>query len=414
MCGIPFIRLMGTVQDWIQLEQWSLQIMNHPAFQGVHERFRTDVPVLFTGIRLDVETLIRGELLNEERILHWNNIYKKHTESGGDRITGWVLSLFPRTSHVESVRVGEFPSGIHRIPFEWSYYGNVVPMNMYTGFGKPHVDIQQQTVTPSIGMMIAEKTNQNHIATLLSVNRNSYVESLENFIFRFKQWSVQQAIHQSYSPKLLMWTNILLALRDIIFKKWRHDDFDLFGDLDFEYLGHPRKYSKTQKHIQDDLYKVMIMLSQQDTTHLQRDEKDIIDAFDWFWIPDEPISIRPKKSHAHIHHMGSTSHFDEHGWDDWAKSDSIERHNRYDKSKKLTWTTDGLFNDIRLCNLRLCTRFFTVLNQWVLDHCEKDPTLCMEPSVLKKLSGSIGEKFKDLSTDNKPFSPPHQILKEEL
>ncbi|MEM9454475.1 MAG: DUF4419 domain-containing protein [Myxococcota bacterium] len=155
LCGIPRVTLTGTPADW----------------QSVRERARvlsefglawwTDhlMPVL-DGFVAAAEGKVDREF--------WCGMYKQIDESGGPYITGWIQRLFPylldddkepyRNSLVETTMVTstEFPGGLSRTPFRWTYLGQPFDMSFIGGFIGVEQEPTSGTVTPQLGWAIQE------------------------------------------------------------------------------------------------------------------------------------------------------------------------------------------------------------------------------------------------------------------
>ncbi|MCF8296768.1 MAG: DUF4419 domain-containing protein [Saprospiraceae bacterium] len=81
-CGIPYIILKGTSDDWLKMSN-KLKLLN-----GYGINHWVD--------KLDfiVEKIYQSSIKNID-IKFWQNIYSYHQVSGGNRVTGWITDLFP-------------------------------------------------------------------------------------------------------------------------------------------------------------------------------------------------------------------------------------------------------------------------------------------------------------------------------
>ncbi len=196
LCGIPTITLEGTPEDW----------------HSVSERARSfaDLDLGWwldpLGRVLDQFTRAsRGEVDQQ----FWRSMYKLNNESGGPKLTGWVLTLFPylkdrrtgqatkrnpwltedsqrlRFEVVDEIEIEEeefdetdldgdelaegepwyepdgptmdrIPSGLSRAPFNWHYLEKTFDMEFLAGFVGIGQDSETLTLRPEIGWAVRE------------------------------------------------------------------------------------------------------------------------------------------------------------------------------------------------------------------------------------------------------------------
>lgn len=131
LCGIPYVTLEGTRQDWQQI------IDNIEAFREYDLGDWVDVmkPVL---------EKICDSVEGEPNVAFWKDMYKMHGGSGGDTATGWstvftlyiydyTKSLRRRTRLDKSISTGDFCTSLSVVDFIWEYYTVEYPMKLVGG-----------------------------------------------------------------------------------------------------------------------------------------------------------------------------------------------------------------------------------------------------------------------------------------
>lgn len=142
LCGLPEITLLGTVADWTSVRDRAAVLAEYDLAWWTKDL----LPVLDRF----VETAA-----GHVNPTWWDSFYKRHSESGGDAISGWVNHLFPyleyhggkveRNAYAtpslckperrhQGPTSGDFPSGLSRVPFTWDYYGTEHKMEFVAGF----------------------------------------------------------------------------------------------------------------------------------------------------------------------------------------------------------------------------------------------------------------------------------------
>ncbi|MFI9273400.1 DUF4419 domain-containing protein [Kitasatospora sp. NPDC052896] len=120
LCGIPRIRLEGTDRDWRLLVSQVRELAGW--FEGLAPWFAALEPVLVT-----IADTASGWGVDEE---FWRSLYSWRSESGGDRVTGWITAFFahrytedgpiPKDSFgADGTDNDDFPSHVSRVPFRW-------------------------------------------------------------------------------------------------------------------------------------------------------------------------------------------------------------------------------------------------------------------------------------------------------
>lgn len=121
-CGLRFVSLLGEASEWRAVADWARA---------------SGCP----GVAAAAPILERAFVDADARV--WNDVYKLRRMSGGERVDGWVLSLFPYYSDAKgavrladkgSRSVRDFPaSGMAGVPFVWKYCGTSLPMRLHAG-----------------------------------------------------------------------------------------------------------------------------------------------------------------------------------------------------------------------------------------------------------------------------------------
>jgi hypothetical protein len=144
LCGIPQIRLEGTVADWRNIRR-RLRVIEELAVSGDDA-----LDVVTWSRRLD-QVLEKIEQSASGLVDHdfWRSGYKWGGGSGGERVTGWIHAFFPfltegkrnpyaarpfeGRNRFEGVPLDEFPDAISCVPFEWQVFEKCRAMEMWAG-----------------------------------------------------------------------------------------------------------------------------------------------------------------------------------------------------------------------------------------------------------------------------------------
>jgi len=161
MCGIPSIRLEGTVADWQDLRQ------------------RVD---LFSGYGLEDWLAVLRPILDEfvqaasgnANREFWRSIYKDvHLGSGGPYLTGWIVKLMPYIfsggqmvlnpyldwqpgDSRKPMTLSQLPRQILSVPFTWMLMEQSHQMHFYSGFMGIQQDPETLGLRPQIGWAIRD------------------------------------------------------------------------------------------------------------------------------------------------------------------------------------------------------------------------------------------------------------------
>lgn len=178
-CGIPKIKLEGTVTDWQELLKRTKELAQF----GLEWWINSFIPILEQYI-----TAAQGK--PERRF--WQSMYKFNDEmSGRPYITGWITAFFPYLKHRKTGKASQqnpwlidggsqlqellypiensnddtfglgrtteaFPSGLAKAPFVWKYYELSYKMEFLGGFVGVRQDLNDLFLRPEIGWAVRE------------------------------------------------------------------------------------------------------------------------------------------------------------------------------------------------------------------------------------------------------------------
>ncbi|MBT9311937.1 DUF4419 domain-containing protein [Leptothoe kymatousa] len=176
-CGIPRIRLEGTVADWQDLLERTKRLAEFELQWWVDLL----IPVL--------DQFIMAAQGQSDKTF-WQSFYKFQNASGGPYITGWIIVFFPyltdsKTRQVnrknpwlikgnhqlQGLRYGinnheddvfsemsgsDFPSGLAKVPFRWKYLAQCFDMELLGGFVGVKQDSNDLFLRPEIGWVVRE------------------------------------------------------------------------------------------------------------------------------------------------------------------------------------------------------------------------------------------------------------------
>jgi Domain of unknown function (DUF4419) len=177
VCGIPAVTLEGSADDWRAVLEQARQL---PRF---------DLAGWLTVLEPTLQQFVAAAEGRPDSAF-WQSIYKHRTVSGGDVVTGWIVTFFPylkdpttklptepnrwapRTGKEPSGEVfpatGErggfgsgpslqaFPAGLARAPLLWQYLGQEFEMEFLGGFVGVAQDAQTLCLRPEIGWAVCE------------------------------------------------------------------------------------------------------------------------------------------------------------------------------------------------------------------------------------------------------------------
>jgi hypothetical protein len=166
MCGIPRIRLFGTVEDWRLLLACARKLAERfDAHLGVY--FKHLLPVLKKITeQADPATPVDDGF--------WRSIYKRDSSSGGDEVTGWATALVhylkqpdgklvekdsrcadwsrPTNHRVAGLKHDGFALHLASVPFTWKLVNMKLPMKFVGGI--LGVDDEDGFLTPCLSYAV--------------------------------------------------------------------------------------------------------------------------------------------------------------------------------------------------------------------------------------------------------------------
>jgi hypothetical protein len=140
LCGIPKVALFGTTRDWENL----IARMDRVA------TFYPDLADYFASVRPLLAKIAKATT-GERDTEFWKSLFKRKSESGGDKLTGWLSAFFlyladhqgetaRRTDFTwdqdgfgDGINPAAFPSSVSAVPFIWDYAGKEIPMRLCGG-----------------------------------------------------------------------------------------------------------------------------------------------------------------------------------------------------------------------------------------------------------------------------------------
>lgn len=156
-CGIPYIDIEGTQEDWINLKN-SLNVLDELELFNWKNKL---IVIIDNFINAFDDT-------KENNFEFWNGIFYKtgRNMSASDTtiINGWICNLFLYTNDLVyidhsndniAIKPKEFITGRVSTPFIWKYYGTDYNMSFISGFvGVKIYNEEEKSITPELGWTI--------------------------------------------------------------------------------------------------------------------------------------------------------------------------------------------------------------------------------------------------------------------
>ena len=173
-CSIPKIYIDGTSGDWRSIKTRIQAFL----------KFDLDwwIPTVVEILDKIIEMVVAHENDDVEALNvrwndpFWSSIYNFHSRSGGDRISGWLLALFPYIGREKQVRntclndwrntklkktygglgvtLDQLPESISVVPFVWAFCGAKINMNILGGIVAVTYDEELQVTAPAFGWAV--------------------------------------------------------------------------------------------------------------------------------------------------------------------------------------------------------------------------------------------------------------------
>jgi len=169
MCGIPEITLLGDKADWRSI------------LDRAHVLAELDCTPWVTSLTAILARFV-GAFDGSADPNVWKHLYKLSDESGGPYTTGFFNVFFPyfEKSRPNTYALGwetrdafkavrspfsgpttaDFKTGLSAVPFKWTYYDRVFPMQFIGGFVGTHQHPETLAVRPAIGWGIADRIDE--------------------------------------------------------------------------------------------------------------------------------------------------------------------------------------------------------------------------------------------------------------
>ena len=151
-CGIPRVALYGQPEDWRTVRDRLGPLAE--LFPGLANYFRVLRPILQKLVEAAEGAPIPRShpgVVGWRRVLvggdpFWESVYKRSSESGGDKLSGWLTSFYAYTWRngglclrsefsweAASIAPNLFPSSGSAVDFVWDYFGTEYPMKFVGG-----------------------------------------------------------------------------------------------------------------------------------------------------------------------------------------------------------------------------------------------------------------------------------------
>jgi len=152
MCGIPFIDVKGTVDDWQSL----ISLVDHIQQYDL-EWWASEIRPILMNI---VNTVSNPDAVDIE---FWGNIIKQSGGSGGPYYNGWICKFFPylgtkKYYKNEFKKITNVPTGISSVPVIWEYFGIEFKLKFTAGFYG--FSYNNDTLRPEISWLVYEDTTK--------------------------------------------------------------------------------------------------------------------------------------------------------------------------------------------------------------------------------------------------------------
>ncbi|KAJ3439595.1 hypothetical protein M0812_15628 [Anaeramoeba flamelloides] len=172
MCGIPEIHIEGTLEDW----------------EGLYDRVSKfeefDLGWWSEKLRYVLGNIVKTvKSKGKKDKKFWQSFYKFKSFSGGDVATGWVNILFPYDKNEklnpycknydpnkkedknrfggDGLNLGQYPSGLSKVPFIWEYFSQKFDMDFFSGFtGLLQEERDNGALRTNIGWAVAYQGGQ--------------------------------------------------------------------------------------------------------------------------------------------------------------------------------------------------------------------------------------------------------------
>lgn len=182
-CGIPYITLEGSVDDWKKLRN-KVELL---------EPYKLD---FWIGHLREITDHFYRAAIGDVDKTHWQDIYKQMNTYGATTINGWIVKLIPYVrsggtgdcvlknpmisedsvlwhESIEGIRTDQLPSGISKVPFiiKMILTNETKPMQFLSGFLGGEQDKENFALRPMLGWAVRK-----------SASSESYLFDLPNIV----------------------------------------------------------------------------------------------------------------------------------------------------------------------------------------------------------------------------------------
>jgi len=178
MCGIPYITLLGTEQDWATLRSRAEDLGNLMTPEIRNAWLPYLLPVLDEFVNSYKGNVNHG---------FWQSMVKLRDTGGGSGshsfISGWLQIFFPYLAsgefntrlrswnemYFEGPDPKEFPTIVSSAPVDWDYYGKTHDLHFHSGITGYTQDPIDGTLTPLIGWHVTHDPPQDPVSRFEAV-----------------------------------------------------------------------------------------------------------------------------------------------------------------------------------------------------------------------------------------------------
>jgi hypothetical protein len=170
LCGYPSITLEGTAADW------------QGVLEGARQLRRYELDWWLDALEPVLEEFACAAN-GHPCPAWWQSLFKQKNSSGGPYITGHITRFFPYVRDHEGkyarnstlylspeersklwsgggLTIGEFGPGRASAPFNWTYYGADLPMELTAGFFGAEQDAATRALRPVIGWAVLNRRSE--------------------------------------------------------------------------------------------------------------------------------------------------------------------------------------------------------------------------------------------------------------
>jgi len=176
MCGIPWIELQGTLEDWQSLYQRAEQMCGLMLPETGKDWFAVLGPVLKEFI---------NAYSGKVNLSFWESICKRvlHGQGSGsyETINGWVTLLYLKLAKYHQPWMlmtsdsgpepDTFPNIVSTTPVSWTYYGQLYELHFHAGFFGIYQDIETLALQSVIGWAVTHDPPQSRGKRLIELKQ---------------------------------------------------------------------------------------------------------------------------------------------------------------------------------------------------------------------------------------------------